>query len=345
MYTIGIDVGGTYTDLVAIDETGKTVFAKSPSTPLDQSIGVMAGLAELARRLKLTRADMLGATDRVVHGTTVATNALLERKGAKVALLTTEGHRDVIEMREGLKGDRYDLRSPPPQPLVPRELRFGVRERLRPSGEITTPLDRQSLTDAIAAVSRSGATSVAVCFLHSYLNPEHEIAAVERLTDELPGISVSRSSDVLPQIKEYERVSTTIVNAYVEPLVRHYLLSLEQRLIEAGFKGSLFVVLSHGGMAPVEEASRLAAGTVLSGPAGGMSGGKRCADLLGIRGGGRLHRQRRCRRDIARRPGKCGFGARTGLLPQWRHRGYRYRCQRRSRLSRRRRLHGRAAAA
>jgi N-methylhydantoinase A len=282
MYTIGIDVGGTYTDLVAIDETGKTVFAKSPSTPLDQSIGVMAGLAELARRLKLTRADMLGATDRVVHGTTVATNALLERKGAKVALLTTEGHRDVIEMREGLKGDRYDLRSPPPQPLVPRELRFGVRERLRPSGEITTPLDRQSLTDAIAAVSRSGATSVAVCFLHSYLNPEHEIAAVERLTDELPGISVSRSSDVLPQIKEYERVSTTIVNAYVEPLVRHYLLSLEQRLIEAGFKGSLFVVLSHGGMAPVEEASRLAAGTVLSGPAGGMSGGKRCADLLGI---------------------------------------------------------------
>ena len=116
MYTIGIDVGGTYTDLVAIDETGKTVFAKSPSTPSDQSVGVMAGLEELARRLKRTRADMLGLTDRVVHGTTVATNALLERKGAKVALLTTEGHRDVIEMREGLKGDRYDLRSPPPEP-------------------------------------------------------------------------------------------------------------------------------------------------------------------------------------------------------------------------------------
>jgi N-methylhydantoinase A len=282
MFTIGIDVGGTYTDLVAIDETGKTVFAKSPSTPSDQSIAVMAGLEELARRLELTRAKMLAATDRVVHGTTVATNALLERKGAKVALLTTEGHRDVIEMREGLKGDRYDLRSPPPEPLVPRELRFGVRERLKPSGDIATPLDHQSLGDAIAAISRSGATSVAVCFLHSYLNPEHEIAAVERLARELPGISVSRSSDVLPQIKEYERVSTTIVNAYVGPLVRHYLISLQQRLMEAGFKGSLFVVLSHGGMAPVEEASRLAAGTVLSGPAGGVSGGKRCADLLGI---------------------------------------------------------------
>ena len=152
MFTIGIDVGGTYTDLVAIDESGKTVFAKSPSTPSDQSIGVMAGLEELARRLKLTRAEMLGVTDRVVHGTTVATNALLERKGAKVALLTTEGHRDVIEMREGLKGDRYDLRSPPPEPLVPRERRFGVRERLKASGEILTPLDDRSLGDAIAAI-------------------------------------------------------------------------------------------------------------------------------------------------------------------------------------------------
>src|SRR5947209_10006961 len=171
MYTIGVDVGGTYTDLVAIDEGGKTVFAKSPSTPLDQSVGVMAGLEELARRLKLSRADMLAATERIVHGTTVATNALLERKGADVALLTTEGHRDVIEMREGLKPDRYDLRSPPPEPLVPRERRFGVKERLKASGEILLPLDTKSLDDAIAAIKRSGAISVAVCFLHSYLNP------------------------------------------------------------------------------------------------------------------------------------------------------------------------------
>ncbi len=282
MYRIGVDVGGTYTDLVATDETGKTIFAKSPSTPADQSLGVMAGLEELARRLKLTRGEMLAATDRLVHGTTVATNALLERKGAKVALLTTEGHRDVIEMREGLKPDRYDLRSPPPEPLVPRELRFGVRERLRANGEVSITLDAKSLDDAIAGIKESGATSVAVCFLHAYINPVHEFAAVERLTQALPGISVSRSSDVLPQIKEYERVSTTIVNAYVEPIVRRYLTNLETRLTEAGFKGSLFVVLSHGGMAPVEEASRLAAGTVLSGPAGGMSGGRRCAELVGI---------------------------------------------------------------
>lgn len=282
MFTIGVDVGGTYTDLVATDETGRTVFAKSPSTPADQSIGVMAGLEELARRLGVSRVAMLAATERLVHGTTVATNALLERKGAKVALLTTEGHRDIIEMREGLKPDRYDLRSPPPEPLVPRERRFGVHERLKANGEVSVPLDQDSLDEAIAAIRKSGATSVAVCFLHSYLNPVHELAAVERLTKELPDISVSRSSDVLPQIKEYERVSTTIVNAYVEPIVRRYLTNLAQRLAEAGLKGSLFVVLSHGGMAPVEEASRLAAGTVLSGPAGGMSGGRRCADLLGI---------------------------------------------------------------
>ncbi|MDE1934413.1 hydantoinase/oxoprolinase family protein [Bradyrhizobium sp.] len=282
MLTIGIDVGGTFTDLVAIDETGRTVFAKSPSTPSDQSIGVMAGLDELARRLDLSRADMLGKTQRLIHGTTVATNALLERKGAKVALLTTEGHRDVIEMREGLKGNRYDLRTPPPEPLVPRELRLGIRERLRPNGEVLTPLDASSLANAIEIIRRSAVTSVAVCFLHAYRNPAHEIAAVETIRRELPGVYVSRSSDVLPQIKEYERVSTTIVNAYVGPLVRLYLNRLEQRLADAGFEGSLFIILSHGGMAPVDEAVRLAAGTVLSGPAGGVSGSRRCAELLNI---------------------------------------------------------------
>jgi N-methylhydantoinase A len=280
-FAIGIDVGGTYTDLVAIDEDGLTVFAKSPSTPADQSVGVMAGLDELALKLNLTLAQLLAATGRIVHGTTVATNALLERKGAKVALLTTEGHRDVIEMREGLKADRYDLRTPPGEPLVPRELRFGVRERLKADGTVAVALDALSLGEAILAIRRAGATSVAVCFLHAYLNPVHEIAAVERLARELPEVSVSRSSEVLPQIKEYERVSTTVVNAYVGPLVRFYLANLERRLGGAGFKGNLFIVLSHGGMAPVGEASRLAAGTVLSGPAGGVSGARRCAELLG----------------------------------------------------------------
>src|SRR6201996_1575633 len=265
MLTIGIDVGGTFTDLVAIDGEGRTVFAKALSTPQDQSIGVMAGLDEVARRLDLSRVDMLKQTQRLVHGTTVATNALLERKGAKVALLTTSGHRDVLEMREGLKDNRYDLRTPPPEPLVPRELRFGVRERLRPNGEVAIPLDPDSLGEAIAAIRAAGTTSVAICFLHSYRNAAHEIAASERLMRELPGVNISRSVDVLPQIKEYERVSTTVVNAYVEPVVRRYLTRLEQRLIEAGFTGSLFIILSHGGMAPVEEATRLGAATGLAG--------------------------------------------------------------------------------
>jgi N-methylhydantoinase A len=283
MFTIGVDVGGTFTDLVAIDAAGRTVFAKSLSTPADQSIGVMAGLDELARRLSLPVREMLAQTQRFVHGTTVATNALLERKGARVALLTTEGHRDILEMREGLKPNRYDLRTPPPDPLVPRQLRFGVRERLRPTGEVLTPLDDKSLGEAIAAIKISGATSVAICFLHAYRNPAHEIAAAERVRRELPDVSVSCSSDVLPQIKEYERVSTTVVNAYVGPVVRRYLERLERRLVEAGLKGSLFIILSHGGMAPVEEAVRLAAATVLSGPAGGISGCRRCADMLGLK--------------------------------------------------------------
>lgn len=281
-FIIGIDVGGTFTDLVAIDEAGRTVFAKSPSTPEDQSIGVLNGLDELAGRLGLDRAALLQRAKRIVHGTTVATNALLERKGAKVALLTTEGHRDVLEMREGLKGDRYDLRTPPPELLVPRQLRIGVRERIRADGSVLTPLDDASLADAIAQIRTAGVTSVAICYLHAFRNPAHEIETERRVRAALPDVFVSRSSDVLPQIKEFERVSTTVVNAYVGPAVHRYLSNLKQRLDESGFTASLFVILSHGGMAPIEEAARLAAATVLSGPAGGVAGSRRCAALLDL---------------------------------------------------------------
>ena len=145
MLKIGIDVGGTFTDVVAVDDTGHPTLVKVASTPEDPSIGVMAGLDRLADILQLPRSRLLGETERIVHGTTVATNALLEHKGAKVGLLTTEGHRDVIEMREGLKDDRYNLRMPPPEQLVPRALRFGVTERMRADGRIETPLDRDSL--------------------------------------------------------------------------------------------------------------------------------------------------------------------------------------------------------
>src|SRR5437667_9156073 len=150
MYRIGIDVGGTFTDLVAVDPTGRSTLVKVASTPRDPSIGVLAGLASLAEALGLPIERLFAETERIVHGTTVATNALLEKKGAKVGLLTTEGHRDVLEMREGLKDDRYNLRMPPPRPLVPRALRLGVRERLRADGRVETPLERRSLARAVA---------------------------------------------------------------------------------------------------------------------------------------------------------------------------------------------------
>jgi len=281
MYRIGIDVGGTFTDLVAIDPAGVTTLAKVPSTPEDPSLGVLDGLAQLAERLGLDRAALLGETDRIVHGTTVATNALLEHKGARLALLTTEGHRDVIEMREGLKDDRYNLRLPPPEQLVPRRLRLPVRERLRADGRVETPLDPQSLDAAIAILQGERVEAVAVCYLHAWRDPRHEHATREALSRALPDVYVSLSSEVLPQIKEFERVSTTIVNAYVGPVLSRYLARLEARLAEAGYRGPTLIIQSHGGVAPIAESGRLAAGAVLSGPAGGVAGSVYAARLQG----------------------------------------------------------------
>ncbi len=282
MYRIGIDVGGTFTDLVAVDERGVSTFAKSPSTPSDPSIGVMDGLGILGALLGLERSEMLGKTDRIVHGTTVATNALLERKGAKVGLITTAGHRDVIEMREGLKPEeRYNLRMTPPEPLVPRHRRIGVVERIRSNGEVFTPLDRASLDAAITTLSNAQVEAIAICFLHAWKNAAHERIAVEAVRSRLPTVYVTSSADVYPQIKEYERVSTTIVNAYVGPTVDRYMQRLVVRLKEAAYRGPLFIMLSHGGVAPVEEAVRLSAATVLSGPAGGVAGSRHAAGLLG----------------------------------------------------------------
>jgi N-methylhydantoinase A len=285
MFRIGIDVGGTFTDLVAIDASGATMLAKVPSTPDDPSLGVLDGLSQLAARLGLERAALLGATDRIVHGTTVATNALLERKGAKLGLLTTEGHRDVIEMREGLKDERYNLRMPPPEQLVPRHLRFGVRERMRADGRIEVPLDPGSLDTAIAVLRAERVEAVAVCYLHAWRDPAHERATREALYRVLPDAYVSLSSEVLPQIKEFERVSTTIINAYVGPVLSRYLNRLEERLDEAGYRGPTLIIQSHGGVAPIAEAGRLAAGGVLSGPAGGVAGSVYAARLLGAPGG------------------------------------------------------------
>jgi len=281
-WRIAVDVGGTFTDLVAVDAGGRVTFVKVPSTPEDQAIGFMDGIARLAEAVGLAPADLLANTDRILHGMTVATNALLERKGAKVGLLTTAGHRDVLEMREGLKPERYNLRLARLEPLVPRHLRLGVRERIRADGRVATPLDRASLDAAIGELRRAGVTSVAVCYLHAYRNDRHERETFEAIRAAMPEAGISLSCEVLPQIKEFERVSTTVVNAYVAPLIKGYLEGLEQRLREAGFAGPLLIMFSHGGVAPVGEAVRIAAGTVLSGPAGGLAGGRRIAAMLGI---------------------------------------------------------------
>ena len=278
---IGIDVGGTFTDIVAVSDTGTVTFSKAASTPNDPSIGVMNAVERLADELGINSETLLSKTESIVHGTTVATNALLERKGAKTGLLTTVGHRDVLEMREGLKDDRYNMRLPAPAPLVPRFLRLGVRERIKPDGSIHTKLDDTSLDEAINKLREEKVTSVAVCYLHAYKEPKHEQETKKILEAKLPGVSVSISSEVFPEIKEYERVSTTIVNAYVRPIVENYLNRLEERLKNAGYKGSVLIILSHGGVAPIEEAIRLSAATVLSGPAGGVAGSKYGASLIG----------------------------------------------------------------
>jgi N-methylhydantoinase A len=269
--TIGIDVGGTFTDIVVSTADGGTIIAKAATTPADQSDGVLEGIALAAERLGLTSGGLLRGTSRIVHGTTVATNALLEGKAARVGMLTTAGHRDVIEMREGLKPDRYNLRMTPPVPLVPRRLRLPVTERIRADGSVEVALDRESLDAAIDRLREAGVQAVAVCFLHAWRNPVHEQLAADAVRERLPGVYVTTSSDVLPQIKEFERFSTTVANAAVGPVIQNYLGRLQSRLHEAGYGGELLVILSHGGVASVGEAIRLAAGTALSGPAGGVA--------------------------------------------------------------------------
>jgi N-methylhydantoinase A len=269
--TIGIDVGGTFTDIVVSTVDGGTIIAKTASTPADQSDGVLDGIALAAEGLGLTTAGLLRATSRIVHGTTVATNALLEGKAARVGMLTTAGHRDVIEMREGLKPDRYNLRMTPPAPLVPRHLRLPVRERIRADGSVEIALDPASVESAIERLRDSGVQAVAICLLHAWRNPVHEQRVAEVVRDRLPGVYVTASSDVLPQIKEFERFTTTVANAAVGPVIQNYLGRLRSRLHESGYDGELLVILSHGGVASADEAARLAAGTALSGPAGGVA--------------------------------------------------------------------------
>ncbi|MBV8522786.1 MAG: hydantoinase/oxoprolinase family protein [Acetobacteraceae bacterium] len=270
-WAVGIDVGGTYTDVVLAAPDGRVTVAKAATTPRDQSEGVMEGIRLAAEAVGRSVSSLLADTRRIVHGTTVATNALLERKTARVGLLITEGHRDVVDMREGLKPDRYNLRMPAPVPLVPRRLRLPVRERMRADGSVELPLDIASVERALDTLEAERVQAVAICLLHAWRNPTHEFAVAEAVRRRLPDAFVTISSEVLPQIKEFERFSASVANAMVGPIIHDYLQRLQVRLQEAGFAGSLFVIMSHGGIASASEASRLAIATALSGPAGGVA--------------------------------------------------------------------------
>jgi len=265
---VGVDVGGTFTDLVAL-HSGGIATAKVPSTPKDQSEGVM-------RSLEGVDADDVAA---FAHGMTVATNALLERRGGRTALFTTEGFRDVIEIGRQDRPSLYDLAERRPEPLVPRDLRFTVRERMGPDGEIEA-LDRDGLRETVEAVEAAGVDAVAVCLLFAFLHPEHERAVGDALREALPDVHVSLSSEVLPEFREYERFSTTVADAYLAPKLAAYLGRLAERAHEAGVPAPL-VMQSSGGVVDIETAGDRAAGCLLSGPAGGVVGAAHVARASG----------------------------------------------------------------
>ncbi|MFT4122776.1 MAG: hydantoinase/oxoprolinase family protein [Microbacteriaceae bacterium] len=273
-YRVAIDIGGTFTDLVAEDETGGLSTTKVLSTPPDLVTGVVEALRESAIGLE--------AVEVFVHGTTQGLNALLERRGALVALVTTAGFRDTYLLGRGHRPDMYNLHYRKPEPLLGRDATFEVVERLAADGAELTPLDDASVREAADGIRAGGHTAVAVCLLHSYANASHEVAVRRRLEELLPGVCVVTSSDVAPEWREYERTSTTVMSAYITPIMRAYLESLENGLAEAGLRVPVYINESNGGVMVARLAAEHAIGTLLSGPVGGVIGTAALSELLGI---------------------------------------------------------------
>src|SRR4029453_14624377 len=282
MFKIGIDVGGTFTDFVVVRPNETPRYFKTHSTPRDPSEGVLTGLREVAAAYDCTPEELLASTELLIHGTTVATNTLIERKGAKVGLLTTAGFRDLLERREGMKEDRYNLRMSPIEPLVPRYLRLGVPERVRWNGDVATPLDEAAVTQALTALEPEGVEALAVCLLFSYLNPSHEQRIAELIRARFPDMYLSLSHEILPQIKEFDRLSTAVVNAYVGAGFGEYLRHLKERLARLAPLREVLIMQSNGGVAPLDDARRLAVQAILSGPAGGVSGAAFYGQQVGL---------------------------------------------------------------
>lgn len=278
-YRLGVDVGGTFTDLVLLDEvTGGISLAKVPSTPHNQAVGVETGV----RQLLAAQGATADAVALFIHGTTVATNALLERKGAACALLVTEGFRDILQIGRQDRPKLYDWFARRPAPLVPRHLRLEIRERVTHTGEILQPLDEAHAIGLIQQVAADGIPAIAVCLLHAYANPSHEQRLGELIAQYYPQAIVSLSSDVLPEFKEYERMSTTVVNAYVRPTMQRYLSHLETRLKDIGIRSNLHIMQSNGGIMSAQAAGEMPVHTILSGPAGGALGGVAIARQAGF---------------------------------------------------------------
>jgi N-methylhydantoinase A len=275
-YAIAVDIGGTFTDLVAFDHaTQKVIYAKSPTT----YDNLVEGILECFSKAKIKPAE----ASLVNHGTTLVINSLIQRTGAKTALVTSQGFRDILEIARGNRPDPFDLHYQRDEPLIPRELRLEVPERMGSKGEIVTPLDMAALERLAVEIRKTEVESVAIFFMNSYINPAHEEVAAEKLKKFLPGVYVTFSTDLTREWYEYERCSTVAANAYVGPQVSTYIRQLDSDLEQQGFAGSLFMMGSNGGLLSAERTCRQPIGLVESGPIGGCIGASAYADALGFK--------------------------------------------------------------
>src|SRR5581483_1082703 len=274
---LGVDIGGTFTDIVLARPDGSVLVSKVPSTPDDPGRAVVHGVDALLRRAGVAPGDVV----EVVHGTTVASNTILQKTGARTGLLTTRGFRDVLEIGRIRTPELFDLTWEKPVPLVKRRWRLEVDERMGADGRAVRPLDEGSVRAAAARLVDEGVTSVAICFVNSYVNSAHEAAAAELLRRHYPALEVTASHRVLPEIKEYERTSTTVVNAYLLPVMRRYLANLAEGLRGIGVRAPLLVVASNGGVVSAPAAAERPVFCVGSGPAAGVAGAARLGHATG----------------------------------------------------------------
>ena len=282
-YNLGIDVGGTFTDLVCADKAGRIETEKVLSTSENQAIGVLSGIEKLAAKYGVSSPELLGQISVIVHGTTVATNTMLEYNGAKIGLITTAGFRDIIEIRRNYKEAAFDIRLEAPHPIVPRRRRLGVTERINAAGEIIKPLAEDEVRAALQRLADMQVEAIAVAYLFSFLNPVHELRTREIIRETLPDVYIALSSEILPQVREFERLSTTLVDAYVTPRLRTYLQRLETELRARGFQGEMFIMRGNGGVVGIQQASQHGVQALLSGPASGVVAGAHLGQSSGFR--------------------------------------------------------------